>query len=96
VRLPATAAATATTTTASAAAVATTTAAAGTSTTTATTARLVLRLIHAQWTSAHVVTIEVLDSAGGIGLAHLDKTEAAGATGLAIGGQRYRFYRSVL
>jgi hypothetical protein len=96
VRLPATAA-TATTTTASAtAAVATTAAAAGTSTAAAAAAGLVLRLIHAQRASAHVVTVEVLDCACRIGLTHLDKTEAAGAAGLTIGGQRYRFDRAVL
>jgi hypothetical protein len=83
---------------ATAAAATTPTEAAATATrTTATTgARLVLSLVDPQLATTHIVAVQALDGTGRVGLAHLNKPEATGATGLTIGWQRNGFDRAVL
>jgi hypothetical protein len=86
--LPATSAAAATTTSVTATAVATATATAAARTSTAATAAgLVLSLVDTQRTTAHVLAVQALNGAGRIGLVHLDKSEAARTTRIAIGRQ---------
>jgi hypothetical protein len=85
--LPAVATATATATAVTAEA-ATTTTAARTSTA-ATSAGLVLGFVDAQLTATHIVTIQALNGAGCIGLAHFNEPESAGTSGLTIGRQRH-------
>src|SRR5690606_5075392 len=90
--LPAAATAAAVTTAATAAAAAAAVAAA---TTAAAAAGLVLRLIHAQRTTAEILAIDGLDRTRGIGAAHLDETGATGAAGLAIVGKGHRLHGAV-
>jgi hypothetical protein len=71
-----------------------TTAAAATTAATAA-GRLVLRFIDAQWTTAHVLTIQVLDGACSIGTWHFDETETAWTAGITIIDQGNRFNSSV-
>jgi hypothetical protein len=75
----------ATTTAAATAAVPTTAAATAARTTTAAaSAGLILRLIDAQRTTAHILAIEALDCARRIGLVHLDETETARTAAIAV------------
>ncbi len=53
----------------------------------ATAARLVLGLVDTQLPATHLVTVQALDGAGRISLAHLDEPEDTRATGLTIGRQ---------
>src|SRR5581483_5061634 len=62
----------------------------------ATAARLVLRLIHAQLTTAHIVAVQALDRTSRISLAHLDEAKAPRPSGLTIGRQRYGLDSPVL
>src|SRR5579864_1075110 len=71
-------------------------AATATRTTTATGAWLVLCLVDTKLTATHLVTIQALDGAGRIGLAHLDKPEATRTTGFPIGRQRDGLHRPML
>ena len=56
--------------------------------TTAIAALALLGLIDAQGASAHIAAIQFTNSLGGIVVVHLDKTEAAGATGLSVRNDR--------
>src|SRR5688572_6291025 len=58
--------------------------------------RLRLRLVHLERTTVHLVAVQALDAAGGIGLRHLDEAEAARLTGVTIGDQGDRLDRPVL
>lgn len=69
---------------------------AATTTTAASSSRAFLSLIDAERAAAHVLAIEVLDSARGIGAGHLHKAEAAWPAGLAIGDEAHRFHGSML
>jgi len=81
---------------ATSAATATVAATTATRTATAAGARLVLRLIHAQLPTTHVMTVQALDGARRIRLAHLDEPEAARPPGFPIGRQRYRLDGAML
>ena len=59
-------------------------------------ARLILRLVHSQLPTSHLVTVEVLNGARRIQPRHLDETKAAQPSGLTIGHQGHRIDRSVL
>src|SRR5579871_895102 len=65
-----------------AAAAATTTTARATAA--AATAAALLRLVHAQRASAHVLPVEALDRARSVAARHLDEAEAARAAGVAV------------
>src|SRR6188474_711670 len=58
--------------------------------------RLRLRLVHLERTTVHLVAVQALDAAGGIGLRHLDEAEATRLTGVTIGDQGDRLDRPVL
>jgi hypothetical protein len=80
-------------TTAATTATAKSTAAATTAATAA--SRLVLRFIDAQWATAHVLTVQVLDGTGSIGTGHFDKAETAWTASITIIDQGNRFDSSV-
>ena len=69
--------------------------AATTAATTTTGAGLVLGFIDAQGATAHVLAVDGLDGARGIGLAHLHEAEATGAAGFAIIGKGNRLNGAV-
>jgi len=48
------------------------------------TIRLGLRLVHLQGATVHLVTVQVLDGAGGVRIGHLDEAEAARLPGVTI------------
>jgi hypothetical protein len=52
-------------------------------------ARAILSLIDLERTALEVCAVQSLHGAGRIGVRHLDETETAGPTGVAIGDQRY-------
>src|SRR5688572_5931430 len=75
----------------------TTTAAAGATTAAAATATLpFLRLVDAQRTASHVLTVQRLDGALCVRSRHFHEAEAARTTRLAIVDQRHRLNRAVL
>ena len=65
-------------------------------TTAAATARLVLRLVDLERTTAHVLAVQALNGARRIGARHFHEAEAARTTGVAVHDQRYRLDRAVL
>jgi hypothetical protein len=81
----------ATTTTATAAATVTTTSTAATATRTsaAASAGLVLSFVDAELAATHIVTVQALNGAGCIGLAHFNEPETTRASRFAIGRQRH-------
>src|ERR1700719_1901587 len=67
-----------------------------TGTTSAARTGTILRLIDLQWATAHIGTVEVLDRAGRIGLAHLDKATPARPTCFPIDRERDRLDGAML
>jgi hypothetical protein len=93
--LPAIAATTTTTAAATVATTATATTAARTSAA-ATSAGLVLSFVDAELSATHIVTVQALNGAGCIGLAHFNEPETTRASRFAIGRQRHGLDSPVL